>query len=101
MTALNQQVLPTLRMPTGHSSLRIQSAGLQLSPWASQRFLFTRAALSSTLASSALEHIKTCHSSTVDNGLIDSFTWVVFIRHQMEENWGGNPIRKAHFCFLF
>lgn len=55
MTALNQQVFPTLRMPTGQSSCRIQSAGLQLSPDASHLFLFMRAAFSSALTSRALQ----------------------------------------------
>ena len=54
MTALNQQVFPTLRMPTGQSSWRIQSAGLLMSPWASHRLLFILAAFSSALASRAL-----------------------------------------------
>lgn len=58
MTALNQQVFPTLRMPTGQSSWRIQSAGLHISLWASHLFLFILAAFSSALASRALRLTK-------------------------------------------
>lgn len=54
MTALNQQVFPTLRMPTGQPSCLIQSAGLHISPDTSFPFLFTQTAFSSALASRAL-----------------------------------------------
>lgn len=57
MTALNQQVFPTLRMPTGQSSWRIQSAGLHISVWTSDLFLFILAAFSSALTSRHLQHI--------------------------------------------
>lgn len=56
MTALNQQVFPTLRIPTGQSSWRIQSAGLLMSGWPSLLFtLFTRTPFSSALASRTLQ----------------------------------------------
>lgn len=54
MTALNQQVFPTLRMPTGQPSCLIQSVGLHISPDTSFFFLFTWTAFSSALASRAL-----------------------------------------------
>lgn len=58
MTALNQHVFPTLRMPTGQSSWRIQSAGLLMSVWPSLLFtLLIRTRFSSALASKTLELI--------------------------------------------
>lgn len=58
MTALNQHVFPTLRMPTGQSSWRIQSAGLLMSVWPSLLFtLLIRARFSSALASKTLQLI--------------------------------------------
>jgi len=65
ITALNQQVFPTLRMPTGQSSWRIQSVGLQASlDRASHRFLLTLAPLSSALASRALADRRAVRSNT-------------------------------------
>ena len=66
MTALNQQVFPTLRMPTGQSSWRIQSVGLQASLGASHLFRLTLAPLSSALASRALADTQTSDQTHTD-----------------------------------
>lgn len=99
MTALNQHVFPTLRMPTGQSSWRIQSAGLLMSVWPSLLFtLLIRARFSSALASKTLELITSntrLHQSAPN---INRAPNVGYIQSDVKET--AQPITDVQFWLI-